>query len=408
MPPDPQLKELLRNPFYLNEYLRDYAHFSQSASKSDFKDALWDKRVANRLSGKKGTDQERENTFIEFARRRANDGSFYVKSDGFDLTILGLLQTDELIAYDKKVLRYFIAHDIYEEWALEKFIDATFRTSKDSADFYNQIGSSLPVRRAFKNWLSNKLIDNKEDVQGLIEDTINGDTVDTFWKDEVLTALLLDDKNDFLDLFKDSLLVNDAQLLVKVIFLLRIACKDIDEALLRLYSANKSVELAMDTIYTIPKGIGWQSVIAFIDENKEALGLSHFFIVTSLLLDWTTKNKTGKTTQHAARTALYYYQKTILDGGFGYGSSSKDHQEDVIKVILQGSREIKTELTAVINDVITHKKTNHQDEYYDLCETMLGSVIETADISMAIPLEVLKLANLFWKKVDRQWKRAGK
>jgi len=398
LPPDPQLKQLLRNPFYLNEYLRDYAHFSQSASKNDFKTALWDKRVADRLNGKKGTDQKRENTFIEFARRRANDGSFYVRNDGFEQPILNLLQTDELIAYDKKVRSYFIAHDIYEEWALEKFIDSTFLESENSGDFYSKIGSSLPVRRAFKVWLSNKLIDSREEVQSLVDDTINGDAVDTFWKDEVLTALLSDDKNDFLDLFKDKLLVDDAQLLIKVIFLLRIACKDIDESLLKLYATNKSLEFALATIYTIPKGIGWRSVIAFIDENKKALGLSHSIIITSLLLDWTTKNKTGETTKHASKIALHYYQKTVSEGGFGYGSSSKDYQQDVIKVILQGSREIKDELSAIINDVITNKKISHRDEYHDLCESMLGSVIETTDVSAAIPLDILRLANLFWKK----------
>jgi len=398
LPSDSQLKELLRNPFYLNEYLSDYARFSQSASKNDFKDALWDKRVANRSNGKKGTDQERENTFIEFARRRANDGSFYVKNDGFDLPILGLLQTDELIAYDKKVRSYFIAHDIYEEWALEKFIEATFLTSEDSADFYSKIGSSLPVRRAYKSWLSNKLIDSKDEVQDLVNDTINGNNVEAFWKDEVLTALLSDDKNDFLDLFKDKLLVNDAQLLIKVIFLLRIACKDIDESLLKLYATNKSLELTMATIYTIPRGMGWHSIIAFIDENKEVLGLSHSVIITALLLDWTTKNKTGEATKHAARTALYYYNKTMLDGGFGYGSSSKDYQQDVIKAILQGSREIKSELSAIINDVVVNKRIGHREAYHELCESMLGSVLETTDVSAAIPLEILKLANLFWKK----------
>lgn len=399
LPTDIQLKEFLRNPFYLNEYLRDYAQFSQSASKTDFKNALWDKRVANRMNGKAGVDQDRENTFIEFAKRRANDGSFYVKSDGFDRSILNLLKADELIAYDKKVRAYFISHDIYEEWALEKFIDATFLTSEGSKDFYDKIGSSLPIRRAFKTWLSNKLIDSKQDVDGLVQDTINDAGIETYWKDEVLISLLADDKNDFLDVFKEKLLVDDAKLLVKVIFLLRIACKDIDESLLGLSgTASRALNLSLDTIYTIPKGIGWRSVIAFIDDNIGSLELAHSFVITPLLLDWNTKNKTGDTTRHASKIALYYYEKTASEGGFGYGAGSKEYEGNVIKAIFCGSREIKVELTSIIDDIVVNKKTGHRDKYYELSERLLGSVVDTIDVSQAIPLEILKLANLFWKK----------
>lgn len=397
IPNDPQLKELLRNPFYLNEYLRGYETFSKSANKNEFKDALWDKRVADRLGGEQGTDQKREETFIEFAKRRANEGSFYIKGADFDQRILNLLKNDELIAYHKETRSYFIAHDIYEEWALEKFIDGTFLLSENSRDFYEKIGSSLPVRRAFKGWLASKLINNKEEVQGLIEDTINENGVDSFWKDEVLTALLADDKNDFLDVFKEKLLLDNAQLLVKVIFLLRIACKDIDETLLGLY-AKKNLDLALETIYTVPKGIGWQSIIAFIDEKKEELGLTHSYIITSLLKDWNVKNKTGLTTKHASKIALFYYQTTMADGGFGYGSSSKEYQQDVIKVILQGAREIKSDLTAIIDDVVANRRVGHREEYHDLCEAMLGSTLDTFDVCMAIPKDVLRLADLFWKK----------
>src|SRR4030067_3174906 len=117
-------------------------------------------------------------------QKRANEGHFFVKADDCNDEILNNLEADEIIKYDSNAGGYFITHDIYEEWALDKIIERNFRNSKDYKDFYQNIGSSLPIRRAFRNWLSEKLYLEREDVKALIESTISDDESERDWNDE--------------------------------------------------------------------------------------------------------------------------------------------------------------------------------------------------------------------------------
>jgi hypothetical protein len=61
---------------------------------------------------------------------------------------------DEVVGYDKKIRGYFVTHDIY---ALEKIIEAAFHRHDDLKDFYGELGNPLPIRRAFRHWLSDRL-----------------------------------------------------------------------------------------------------------------------------------------------------------------------------------------------------------------------------------------------------------
>ena len=102
---------------------------------------------------------------------------------------------------------YFITHDIYEEWALDKFIEQAFIGAMDYGNFYQVIGTSLPVRRALRNWLSLKLFMNDENARRLIEFTVKDSGMDGHWKDEILVSVLLSDYSGiFFERFEDELL----------------------------------------------------------------------------------------------------------------------------------------------------------------------------------------------------------
>lgn len=105
---------------------------------ADFKKVLWDKQIAKTTSRKDNIHIRRSECFIELAKKRANQGSFFIKSDGLDPSALQKLVEDEIVGYDDRALGYFIAHDIYEEWALEKVIEASFLKSSEPDDFYIQ------------------------------------------------------------------------------------------------------------------------------------------------------------------------------------------------------------------------------------------------------------------------------
>lgn len=396
LPSDDRLQDLICNPFYLSEYLQNYNDIKKDVTCSDFKNILWDKKIANTSFTKDRTHIRREECFISLAQKRANEGNFFVKADGLDLSILQKLIDDEIVGYEKDTRGYFITHDIYEEWALERFIESTFRLRGESEDFYRDLGNSLPVRRAFRHWLADKLIVDKNMIKSLVEASISNTAIESYWRDEVLVSVLLSEHSkDILELFEEKMLEDDARLLVKIIFLLRIACKEIDETTIKSLGFQRMTGIAIQTLFTKPKGSGWNYIIDFINRNKEKLGLKNINVILALLESWSSKNKRGETTRAASQIALFYYESIAEHGGFGYRSRD-EFEKKIIKVILDGSREIKEELSSIIDEVISQGKIKHRDKYYELAETMLSSVIDSAEVVQAIPERILSLASVYW------------
>jgi len=419
LPRSERLCKLLRNPFYLNEYLKNHSDVDVTTSYSDFKNILWNGQISKLTYRKNNTHIKRENCFLNIAKKRANSGQFFVKGDKYSPGILQKLESDEIIKYDSNAGGYFITHDIYEEWALDKIIERSFCESEDYKSFYQDIGSSLPIRRAFRNWLSEKLFLNNENAKALIESTINNNQIESHWKVEILVSVLLSDySNVFFERFEKELLRSpqkianygrsskvvksptadfryEDSLLHKILFLLRIACKEIDESLLGLLGLSKIDGMALKTLFTKPRGRGWDCVIDFINKNKEELGLRYMSVILPVFDDWNNKNKQGETTKNASRVALFYYDEIAKSDSFGYGSRDETKNQ-IIRIILNGSFEIKEELTNVFNEVISKKEVGHRSKYYDLIHTILSSATDSFEIAKNLPEQVISLADLFW------------
>ena len=341
LPNNERLLELLQNPFYLNEYLQIYGGLENTISFSDFKDILWNKQISKTTCRKDNIHIKRETCFLKIAYKRANDGYFFVKADDCDDYVLHNLEADEIIKYDSTAGGYFITQDIYEEWALDKIIERSFSHSQNYQVFFRDIGSSLPIRRAFRNWLSEKLLSNKDEVKSLVETTIIDAQIEDYWKDEIYISLLLSDyAGVFFQLFESKLIEDNQKLLMRIIFLLRIACKGIDDDFIKLLGIRKTTNLALKTLFTKPKGSGWNCVIEFIHKHKNDFGLRNINIILPLLDDWNNKSKSGDITKKASQIALFYYDEITKNGGFGY-SPRNEKKEQLIKVILQGASEMK-------------------------------------------------------------------
>ncbi|MBV6340602.1 ATP-binding protein [Candidatus Magnetobacterium casense] len=333
LPKDNNLCELLRNPFYLNEYLQNYDKMKDVTSNFDFKKHLWEKRILNSSYQKDNIHRQREKCFLEIARERANKGHFIVSAQGCEDKILKVLTSDEIIRYDSNVRGYFISHDIYEEWALYKIIERAFIHKEDTNSFYQEIGSALPIRRAFRNWLSEKILTDKQYVKHFIEDTIGDDKVESHWRDEVLVSILLSDySEEIIALFEKELLEGEQELLLKIISLLRTACKEIDESIFDSLGLPKAQITALGTLFTKPKGKGWSRVIHFINAHKEKLGLKHIKTILPLINDWNNKNKQGKTTKDTSLIALFYHDELTKNDVVHYRSKSETATQIIPKL----------------------------------------------------------------------------
>lgn len=406
IPSDKKLIGLICNPFYLNEYLKNYEDYGVDSTYSEFKEKLWSKQIANSSNKTDNIHIRRENCFINIALKRAIEGLFYVVPDDCDDVALKQLETDELISYDSKTRGYFITQDIYEDLALEKMIEQSFAKSKDNEDFFNNIGSSLSIRRSFRLWLSNKLLKIDSNFEQFIIDALSDEKIAEYWIDEIIVSILLSDYSEnFFKIFEKELRENDESLLLKIIFLARVACKEIDSNLLARIGMLSGDNFAYKTLFTNPRGNGWKALIKFVYDIKDDLKTKHINIILPLLNDWSTKYKEGETTKYAGQIALLYYNILSDTTGFNY-SSNDDRAYELIKVIFNSSFEIVEEIDKIIDEAINLKSEGTSNKHHQLIVNILSSAYESVEITKNLPEQVIRLAEYFWlaEKDSDDWR----
>ncbi|GEM_PF-227822 len=429
LPQNERLLSVLQNLFYLNEYLCIYPEGNSKTEYLEFRNTIWNKQIACSAYRKGNAHRKREECFIELAFRRAVSGGFSINLDGFDDS-LQQLESDEIIKFDSKTRGYFITHDIYEEWALERKIEQTFANRATDIQFFEQISDALAIRRAFRSWLSNKLAERDDNAARFIETTVNNEAIQQHWKDEAIVAALLSrHSSHFIEYFEKQLLEYPPQrsvqneavklaakpvgrdelehgLLYRMIFLLRIACKEIDQNIFGLFGLAHQEAFSLNLLITQPKGSGWDSVITFLVRHKEAIGLHYMHVVLLLLDEWVRCSKQGATTRAAGQIALYYFFEQTKDGRFPYSARS-EAGERLIRIILNSSEEIKDELAALFRGVIERKDVSNKSCYYELVTTALSSINKSAIIAKSLPNELINLANIYWTYTPQEHDRWG-
>jgi len=283
LPDNHKFLERLRNLFYLREYVQQYSNIDKQGNYICFIDLLWKKRIQNTVQ-KNNLHLERERCIISIAKQRCETGRFYINADSLPPSALFQLKQDEILGYDDTHNGYFITHDIYEEWTLDKIVSRSFSNFSNIKDFFDDLGNSLPIRRAFRLWLSDHLSENSKEIENFIQSAFANVEVTQFWKDEILVSVLLSDYSEtFFHFFDKEIIANDFKILKRILFLLRIACTDI--------SAIQNVEIIN------PKGKGWEEVITLIYKHKSDFFDSNLKLVLPVLTDWCDFNKTGETTK---------------------------------------------------------------------------------------------------------------
>jgi len=381
LPNDEKLKELIKNPFYLSEYLTFYKN-SEETNYVDFKEKLWNKNI-------KKSKPEREICFLEIAFTRARDGQFFIIPTS-DSTILEELRKDGILGHE--TAGYFITHDIYEEWALEKIIETEFIKKGNNKEFFDKVGNSLSMRRSFRNWISEKLLLENKDIKNFITEVTSDDTVELFWKDEILVSVLLSNYSErFFEIFSDLLLGDNFEFLKKLTFLLRLACKEVDESLFKKLGVKNLDLFSLKYVLTKPKGQGWVNLIKFVYKNLNRIQIKDILFVLPVMHDWNNKFREGETTRFASLIALDHYRSLINSDSY----YSRDDNNQLIQTIVYGSSEIKNELKEIIDEIIKNRWNDHRDPYSDLSRFILTE-LEGTEVARVVPESVLKLADFFW------------
>lgn len=383
LPKDKKLKELIKNPFYLSQYLKYYLRNTNTRTYKEFKENLWINDISKALPS-------REQCFLKLSFDRANKGTFFVDINGYD-EFKDSLVKDGILGYETS--GYFITHDIYEEWALEKIVEMNFSKRVSISNFFSEIGNSLPMRRALKNWISEQLLLENEFIKEFIEDIFENKGIESFWLDEILVSVLLSEySGKFFEYFKEDLLKEEAKWLKKISFLLRLACKEID------YDFLKGLPLKKEDISelytpTIPKGKGWEEYIKFLFDNRTIIGTNNIKTFIPLLNEWSEKIRKGNITKYCGLIGLEYYMHSINNKKY----LSRDGNSEIYNIILNCSLEIKKELTGLLDNI----RTEYDEQSQTIHDNFISYILENKNfkaspIFWTLPKEILKLIDSFW------------
>lgn len=228
-----------------------------------------------------------------------------------------------------------------------------------------------------------------------IEEIIESEDLKHFWKDEILVAILLSKYSYvFFDIFKERLLENSLELLKRISFLLRIACKEVDNSIIKKLGIKDTNSIPIERLLTKPKGEGWKSLIKFVYDNLDSIGINNIKFILPVIYEWNNKFIKGNTTKEASIIALKYYQLGIED--YKYFPYEDEAKDNLFATILKGSSEIKSELSNIFEEIIRNKWREHRAPYYDFVKAILTKWEYNIELIKYLPNYILKLANLFW------------
>ena len=386
LPDNQKFSERLRNLFYLNEYVKQYSNIDKQGNYKSFIDLLWKKRIQNIIIQNDNLHLKRERCIINIATQRCETGRFYVNADDLPQSALFELKQDEILGYDEAHNGYFITHDIYEEWTLDKIVSRNFLNHSNTKYFFDELGDSLPIRRAVRLWLSNHLSENSTEIENFIKEAFANNQITQFWKDEILVSVLLSDYAEvFFKFFENEIIADDFKILKRILFLLRIACTDIS--------------LTASFVIVKPKGRGWEEAIALIYKHKSVFFDDNLKIVLPRLSDWCNFSKKGTTTRYSGLLALSIIQKTESEKDFYINDAE---EENILTVVFNSANEIQAELREIFDKVIANKWTNHRDPYENLCSKILEKPYIAIELIQTLPFYVLQLCDLFWQKQPKK------
>lgn len=395
-----EIKQLLMIPFYADLAYRvaiNGTQLSSMAGELEFRNAVWRAVISKEHVRKSGMPLKRKQTFISIAVKRAKCMVYSVPENEYESEVLLNLEDDNLIRRDKSKGLVNLAHDVLEDWALERYIEDAFQKNIDSIqDFFNALGPEPAMNRAFRLWLHQKLRCG-QGISGFILKLLGDKTIARSWHDEAISAILLGDNPcEFLFSLKDQLFANESELLKRFFFILRIACKLSDRNLVRKFFIKKEKSPDMlEPLILKPYGRGWESIIQFLFENKEFIKDEISTHLTAVLDEWCSVIHIDQELPPMAHEVgiIALHLLSPLKNKY----RDNENIKKLLGVIIQVSPSILKEFHELLEkDVWIQDKSRSSPAYVDELVSMSLMGIETVFLCKHMPDVVIRLAWQEW------------
>jgi len=349
--------------------------FTPEDGEKEFRAAVWQNVIAKEDERKDGIHLKRRKIFIEIAVKRAKKMLSGIPVNEFDSEALNKLEEDNLIRRDAKNL-VSLAHDILEDWAIEQYIEEIYQEDSDNIPkFLDGVGHEPAMNRAFRLWLHQKLRDG-DNIDDFVYDILKSKNIQRCWQDETISAVLQGDNPDkFLRKLKNQLFTENAELLKRFCFILRIACK----TPWKIQENNQSTSLE-------PHGKAWEVMIHFLYENRELLSTDLLSHIVAVLDEWSSilniNEELPLTACEAGLLALY-----LLD------DLKSDYRDDgnrkkLLSLIIKTIPAIRQEfITLLATDIFI---------YFLIEASMLTNVLGFMRINFHLLVELKAPSNIYY------------
>ena len=170
-----KLKTFLKSPKYLDFALASLEKETEdlsSISIKDFKKKLWNNIIEDITTKKSGLPRKRSKAFLNIAVKRAKQMKLFVAPDDNLEEGIEALERDEVIFQEKGEYRFSPTHDILEDWALIKYVESKHEETSSPKELFDSLGNEPAIRRAFRLWIEDNLVDDNEKISKLIDSTL--------------------------------------------------------------------------------------------------------------------------------------------------------------------------------------------------------------------------------------------
>jgi hypothetical protein len=354
----PTLRRLLKNPFFLDMAARmDWSATDPLPSNERaFREKVW-RDIVRRVDEdlELGLPNLRERTLEEVALSRAKALEPFVAAADLDARALARLVRDSILETPESGSNlYAPAHDVFEDWALMRWLNDEFgRNGRQLDSLVNALGTHPALRRAFRKWLTESLNADQTTTDSLVLALIQNVSVGARWREDTMVGVLQSaDARGFLRRNAKLLLDNDASLLRQVIHILRVACRAAIPR--RLFGVTSEGE------FFLPKGNGWIGAGELMAEANPLFTEADLPLIVGFLEDWMLLTKYGvqypKGSRSIAKVAWYWFLR------IPWRSPVSKGKERLLRVLLTIPIAAEPDLTKMAELALDNRPRSRADD----------------------------------------------
>ena len=357
----PDLRELLRIPYFLEMAARiDWALEKPVPSGvTAFRQRCWSEVVRRDSYAVSDLPTRREKALVELSIVRARELRAFVQTDEMDEAALEELRRDDILTRNPYRLAAPV-HDVIEDWAIIRWIETRLETHEwQPKQIAEEIGGYPAIRRGFREWLKEALNSNADRTDDFVLSAYRDPSLESHFRDDVLISMLLSKSSrDFVFREKGHLLANNGQLLIRLIHLMRVACKSLPSW------PDEGDQLF--SFHLRPEGDAWAAVLEFVANNIDHLLPDQIGVLVGLIEDWVQGSQDPM--QQDGSGAVGEIAFRLLEHLDGY--SNQDLRMRVLHVIAKTPRANKVEFIKLVERA--SNETNLRDAaMQDLTELLL-------------------------------------